>query len=88
MLKNLVQLEHKIGENVYHLFCDPNSPIPEIKEALFAFVKYVGQVEDQIKQQQAERQAEAPKEEEKEPPLEFAQPEQEPAQEVVDEIAS
>lgn len=59
MLKNLTQLEHKIGDKVYHFVCDPASPLNEVKDALFQFLKYVGQVEDAMKAQQA---AQAPAE--------------------------
>lgn len=57
MLKNISQLEHKIGDKVYHLFCDQDSPLDHVKEALFQFLKFVGQVEDQVKSQQAQSPA-------------------------------
>lgn len=59
MLKNLARLEHVIGERAYHLFCDQSSPIHEIKEALCEFLKFVGNIEDQVKQQQASTQTES-----------------------------
>lgn len=52
MLTNVSKLEHKIGDRVYQLFCDPMSPTSELKEALFEFVKFVGKVEDAVKEQQ------------------------------------
>lgn len=51
MLSQLSVLAHKVGNNAYHFLCDPNSPLPEIKDALFQFTKYVGQIEDQAKAQ-------------------------------------
>jgi hypothetical protein len=53
MLKNVTQLEHKVGERVFHLLCDPSSPLNEVKEALCAFLKYVGNIEDNVAAQQA-----------------------------------
>jgi len=52
MLKNLSRLEHVIGDKVYHFVCDNDSPLNEVKEALFQFLKYVGQIEDSVKAQQ------------------------------------
>ena len=52
MLKYLSQLEHKIGNNVFHFVCDQQSPIHEIKESLCQFLKFVIQAEDSIKAQQ------------------------------------
>lgn len=63
MLSQLSVLAHKVGNNAYHFLCDPNSPLPEIKDALFQFTKYVGQLEDQMKaQQEAAAQEAAAKE--------------------------
>jgi hypothetical protein len=44
MLKNLIRLEHKIGEKVYHFLCDTDSPIGEVKEALMQFGMFATQV--------------------------------------------
>jgi len=52
MLKNLSQLECKVGEKVFHLTCDPDSSLEHLKEALFQFQKFVGRVEDQAKASQ------------------------------------
>lgn len=52
MLKNISRLENKINEKTYQFLCDMDSPLPEVKEALFQFIKYVGQIEDQIKAKQ------------------------------------
>lgn len=48
MLKNISKLEVVIGEKVYQMICDSDSPLEHVKEALFQFQKYVGQVEDAI----------------------------------------
>lgn len=62
MLKNISQLECKIGEKIYHLLCDMDSPLPHVKEAILQFLKYVQYVEDQVKEQQAKASAEIPSE--------------------------
>ena len=57
MLKNLVQLDHKIGENTYQFLCQNTAPLHEIKDALCQFMKYVGNIEDQVRaNQEAEKQ--------------------------------
>lgn len=60
MLKNISQLEHKIGHRIYHLLADSNSPLNEVKEALFEFVKFVGKLEDNAKMAQSQLEAEKP----------------------------
>lgn len=45
MLKNLVRLEHKIGDRIYHLFCDPDSPTAEIKEVCTQFMARMVHIE-------------------------------------------
>jgi hypothetical protein len=57
MIKNISRLEHVINEKLYHFTCDMDSPIENVKDALFQFMKYVGQIEDNIKQQQAKQAA-------------------------------
>ncbi len=52
MLKNIVKLECAIGEKQYQLLCDNDSPLTNVKEALFQFLKYIGQIEDQVKASQ------------------------------------
>lgn len=56
MLKNLSQLECKVGEKIFHLTCDPDSPLEHLKEALFQFQKFVGRLEDQIKASQVKQE--------------------------------
>lgn len=53
MLKNIVRLECKVNDKDYQFTCDNDSPIEHIKEVLFQFTKYIGQLEDNIKAQQA-----------------------------------
>jgi hypothetical protein len=58
MLKMLSQLEHTVENKVCRFVCEHDTPIAFVKEALFQFQKYIGQLEDQAKAQQAQ-QAEA-----------------------------
>ncbi len=51
MLKNIVKLECIIENKVYQLLCDNDSPLHHLKEVLFQFQKYVGQLEDDVKAQ-------------------------------------
>lgn len=62
MIKNLAGLECKIEEEVIKLVCGSNCPLTHIKEALFQFLKHIGQIEDMAKKQQ---EAEMQKAEEK-----------------------
>ena len=45
MLKNLTRLEHKIGDKVYHMYCDMDSPLHEVKDALCTWMGHVAQIE-------------------------------------------
>lgn len=53
MIRNFSRLESVIGDKVGHLFLDHDTPIAIVKEMLFEFLTYVGNVEAQIKAQQA-----------------------------------
>ena len=55
MLKNISRLEVKVNEKTYQFSCDMDSPVNDVKEALFQFQKYMGQLEDHIKAQLEER---------------------------------
>lgn len=57
MIKNISKLECKIGERVYQLLCDMDSPLNEVKEALYQYIKYIGHIEDAAR---ASQEAEAP----------------------------
>lgn len=52
MLRNVTQLTVQVGEKLYHLFCDHDSPIGHVKEAIFEFTKVVAEVEQKIKDAQ------------------------------------
>ena len=56
MLKNITQLTVQVGEKVYHLLCDNDSPIAHVKEAIFEFTKSVAQIEQNIKDAQQSSQ--------------------------------
>lgn len=45
MLKNITRLEHKIGERIFHLMVDQDSPVNEVKDALTHFIGFCVQVE-------------------------------------------
>jgi hypothetical protein len=51
MLKNTCSLIHQIGDRVFHLIVDADSPLNEVKDALLEFIKYVGKIEDAAKEQ-------------------------------------
>jgi len=53
MLKNLCQFEHIIESKVCRFICDNDTPIHFIKEALFQFQRYIGQLEDTAKAQRS-----------------------------------
>ncbi len=56
MLKNILELSHKIGDFENRFHCDAACPIGHVKESLFQFLKYVGKVEDEaIKQAEAKQ---------------------------------
>ncbi len=58
MLKNMSQLEFKIGEKLFHFHCDMDSPLDHAKEAVLQFLKYIQHIEDQVKANQAKADAE------------------------------
>lgn len=69
MLKNLVSLEVKVAEKSYRFLCDNDSPIGDVKEAIFQLTNMVAQIEANIeaakKAQEEAKLAEVPKTEEK-----------------------
>lgn len=72
MLKNLCQLEHTVENKACRFICDHDTPIHYIKEALFQFGRYIGQLEDTAKakmeeQSKADLQEEPTKIEEEKP---------------------
>lgn len=64
----MTRLECKVGERLFQIYCEVDSPISDFKEALFQFQKYAGAVEDAIKRAQEAQNVEAsvPKEPPKE----------------------
>lgn len=52
MIKTKAQLEHKIGERIFHFLCDNDSPLHEVKEALSQFIGHVTNIENAAKEQQ------------------------------------
>jgi hypothetical protein len=46
MIKNIVELEVKVAEKIYRFICDNDSPIPEVKEAIFQLTKIVAAIEE------------------------------------------
>lgn len=58
MLKNICRLESKIEDKVGHFFVDHDTPLHIVKEMLFQFQKYVGQIEDYARKQETEKQSE------------------------------
>ncbi len=59
MLKNITQLEHKIGDKIFHFACDMDSKIEDAKEALAQFMAYVIQIENSIKAKQQQPSTES-----------------------------
>lgn len=53
MLKNISRLECVVAGKAFHFTCDNDSNIEHVKEALFQFIKYIGQIEDQAQAAQA-----------------------------------
>ena len=45
MLKMIARLEATVGEKVFHLDCDPQSPLHEVREALSQFMTHVDNIE-------------------------------------------
>lgn len=49
MFQAIAKLEVIIENKAYHFFCDSNSTIEHVKEALFQIQKIVAGIEDQIR---------------------------------------
>lgn len=67
MIKNIARLEHKIGEKLFHFYCESDSSLADVKDALVQFMGYVSNVENTIKAQSDKSQSapvteDAPKE--------------------------
>ena len=57
MLKNLSQLELIIEDKICRFMCDFDTPLTHVKEALFQFQKYIGQIEDAAKAKHVEEKS-------------------------------
>jgi hypothetical protein len=65
MISQLAQLEHIVEGKVFRFVCANDAPLNFIKEALFQFQKYIGQVEDAAQAaQKAQAEANKPASEE------------------------
>jgi len=53
MFKNIIKFEQIIGGRTYHMLCDNDSPLNEVKDSLIKFLNYVNELEASIKAQQA-----------------------------------
>ena len=70
MLKIVARLEHKIGDRLFHLTCDQDAPLGEVKEAITQFLGYMIQLEkahseQQKAQEEAAKVSQHPEEEKK-----------------------
>lgn len=48
MAENTIKLEVQLNDKTYSFYCDANSPLGHVKEAMFQLMKRVGQIEDNI----------------------------------------
>lgn len=48
MLKTLVQLEAIVAEKAFRFYCDHDSPIAAVKEALFQLSSHVAKIEEKV----------------------------------------
>ena len=69
MLSNISKLEVVVGNKVYQLLCEVNSPLEHVKEALNQFGNFVGQIEQMAKKVETsvENKVEAIKQEDPKP---------------------
>lgn len=49
MLRNCTRLECVVENKMAHFYCDMDTPLHVVKEMVFQFQKFVGQVEDQVR---------------------------------------
>lgn len=59
MLKTLAKLEQKIGEKTYQFLLDADSSLEHTKQALYAFLGYVTEVEKKVVEQHSKAAEEA-----------------------------
>lgn len=58
MITNITKIECRVGEKNYQLLCDIDAPLADVKEAIFQFQKFLGQVEDKLRETQQAQEAE------------------------------
>lgn len=63
MIKQISKMECKIGERVFQLYCESDSPLADVKESMFQFLKYIGHIEDAAKQKASQEEPEKAPEE-------------------------
>lgn len=63
MLKNISRLESVVNGKTGHFYVDNDTPLPIVKEMLFQFQKYIGQIEDHVRSQEEEKNKNEPQEE-------------------------
>ncbi len=70
MQKILIEFTYVINGKEYCAQCEPNSPLPDVKEFAYMFMKELGQIEDQqnMQVQQSKAAEEASKKEEEQKP--------------------
>lgn len=54
MLKNISRLEAKVGEKVFHFLSDMDANTHEVKQALYQYLGFVNQVEEDAKKKEQE----------------------------------
>jgi hypothetical protein len=59
MIRNIVCIDHQIGNQKFEFICEHDASTTIIKEALCHYMKVVGQIEDQVNAQK-EQMAQAP----------------------------
>lgn len=59
MFSALAVMAHKVGDRAYHFMCDPNSPVDEIKAALWQFGANIAKIEEQALERAAKAKIDA-----------------------------
>lgn len=54
MIRNITKFEQKVGDRFYHLFCEMDSPLSEVKDVLLHFLGHVTQIENSSKEKKEE----------------------------------
>lgn len=70
MLKNQSRLESTVDGKTGYFYVDMDTPLQSVKEMMFQFQNYIGQIEAQVKAQQEKEAAEKAAKEAENPPLE------------------